>query len=72
MNDFLVFENLDTSVASNQVSIFNRWGNEVFSQPDYQNDWNGDGLSVGTYFYILQVDFKSGTETFKGSLNILR
>jgi gliding motility-associated-like protein len=72
MNDFLVFENLDISVASNQVSIFNRWGNEVFSQPDYQNDWNGDGLSVGTYFYILQVNFESGTETFKGSLNILR
>jgi len=37
--------------------IFNRWGNEVYSSENYQNDWDGtwDGkiLPDGTYFYIF-------------------
>lgn len=43
------------------LKVVNRWGQEVFSDPDYQNDWkgtgpNGDDLPEGTYFYILQLD----------------
>ena len=72
MNDFLVFQGLDANVFPNNLVVFNRWGNQVYSQDDYKNDWNGGSLSDGTYFFILQVDFNTGTETFKGSLNILR
>ncbi|HYF67294.1 MAG TPA: Ig-like domain-containing protein, partial [Ohtaekwangia sp.] len=46
------------------LEIYNRWGNLVYKNENYQNDWNGDsmyGLVVGsdvpdgTYFYKVQV-----------------
>jgi gliding motility-associated-like protein len=46
------------------VIIFNRWGNIVFEDPDYKNNWNGKSnknitgseiLPVGTYFYIITI-----------------
>lgn len=38
------------------IPIFNRWGNVVYSNEDYKNDWNGKGasgkeLEDGVYFY---------------------
>lgn len=51
------------------LSVINRWGNEVYYSPAYDNKWNGDGLSPGVYFYLL-----SGPciEKTKGSITILR
>jgi len=48
------------------LSIFNRWGNEVYANPDYQNNWEGtfDGnpLPAGTYFYFLELNDGEGTK----------
>ena len=33
------------------LKIFNRWGNLVYEQADYQNNWDGGGLNTGVYFY---------------------
>ena len=42
---------------NNQLQIFNRWGNEILSTENYQNDWkgtwNGSVVQDGTYFYVL-------------------
>ena len=43
------------------IKIYNRWGNIVFDQSPYENDWNGESsngkrLSEGQYFYILKND----------------
>jgi hypothetical protein len=40
------------------ITVFNRWGIEVFSVKNYQNDWAGKGkfgndLADGTYFYVV-------------------
>ncbi|WP_350288344.1 gliding motility-associated C-terminal domain-containing protein [uncultured Croceitalea sp.] len=51
---------------NNVLKVFNRWGNLVFEQQGYNNEWNGissgratlskeDFLPVGTYFYILDL-----------------
>lgn len=50
---------------NSQVTIINRWGDEVYRSPrPYNNDWrgtfNGEDLPVGTYFYM--VDFGTGAE----------
>ena len=58
-NDFLDIPCL-ISFPNNEIMIFNRWGDKVFEQTNYQGDWEGDrnGLPLpnGTYFYILRFD----------------
>jgi gliding motility-associated-like protein len=63
------------------VRVFNRWGNEVYSSPDYKNDWRGKGVSnfmgedvvEGTYFYVVEaVDMDGAIRKFAGSLTIVR
>ena len=56
---------------NNVLQVFNRWGNIVFEQRSYNNDWDGTSngratvqkgqqLPVGTYYYVL--DLGDGSE----------
>ncbi len=58
----------------NELVVINRWGNEVFRQKNYQNNWRGDGLNEGTYYYLLRIKKTdgSGWEVFKGYTTIIR
>ena len=58
------------------VQIFNRWGNLVFSDDDWDNQWagnnnSGDRLPAGTYFYILETAVE-GVPVFRGMVSILK
>lgn len=61
VNDELVIPGIKAYVDNN-VTIFNRWGNEVYnSEGPYLNDWtgkgkNGEELPEGTYFIVLTAD----------------
>lgn len=72
-HDVWLIENLDYYTQV-KVEIYNRWGNLVYSNDDYQNDWNGtrngDPLPGGVYFYI--VDFNDGATPASGSVTIIR
>jgi len=45
---------VEPGLLGSRLTVFNRWGERVYDNPDYQNNWNGDSLSSGVYFYILQ------------------
>jgi gliding motility-associated-like protein/uncharacterized repeat protein (TIGR01451 family) len=50
-----------------QLLILNRWGNEVYHSENYQNTWAGEGLTEGTYYYVINKKELSGKfTTFKG------
>lgn len=55
----------------NQVDIYNRWGERVYSKQGYSNTWNGAGLNSdksvpgGSYYYILRL-YGDDTEVMKG------
>ncbi len=72
VNDVFFIENIE-NYPNNIVSIFNRWGNEVFYQKSYKNDWKGTWknkpLPDGTYFYILE---DGAGKSYSGYLQILR
>ncbi|WP_421939937.1 DUF7507 domain-containing protein [Pedobacter sp.] len=58
----------------NEIRIINRWGNEVFHTNGYQNNWTGEGLNEGTYYYLLRVR-KAGNaqfEVLKGYITLIR
>ncbi len=48
------------------LSIYNRWGNEIYFNSDYKNDWegtyNGSPLPSGTYYYNLQLNDSEETK----------
>jgi len=70
-NDYLVFGNLEL-FPENELVVFNRWGNEVYSRTSYNNLWDGSNLSEGTYFYILKVKMCDEYKIFDGYITILR
>jgi len=60
--------------AENDLVIVNRWGNEVYQSNNYQNNWTGEGLNEGTYYYVLRVKESLGAEwqVFKGYITLIR
>lgn len=52
--------------------IYNRWGNLVFEDLDYNGTWNADGSPDGVYYYIVGVNKNSGMEYYSGDLTIIR
>ena len=72
VNDVFYIEGIE-NYPDNTVSVFNRWGNEVFHQKSYKNDWNGTynskALPDGTYFYILEDGVG---KSYSGYIQILR
>lgn len=78
VNDKFVVENLDNYPYS-KLEIFNRWGKKVYSNDDYKNDWTGDNLADGVYYYVLilmkevqQVGYPEWKTQFSGSVSIVR
>ena len=54
-NDVLVIDNIQL-YPGNTLTIFNRWGREVYKTANYQNDWGQEaGLAAGNYFYLLTL-----------------
>lgn len=73
-NDVLEFQGLG-KFRENTLKVFNRWGDQVYSKVNYQNDgerfdgtYKGSPLPAGTYFYVLSL--RSGE--VKQALTIVR
>lgn len=73
INDYWYIENIKY-YPQNEVTVYNIYGNVVFTKQGYNNDWsgtyNGAPLPDGTYFYVLKPDSESSA--IKGTIDILR
>ena len=70
-NDFFDLQLLNVKM----LSIFNRYGVKVYSQPNYTNQWigqsnSGQELPDGTYYYV--IDFDNDRPTTVGWIYINR
>lgn len=74
VNDTFVIPCLENGETA-QLIVFNRWGDEVFRNPLYKNEWDGtwknQNLPTGTYFYVLQYD-DLGVEIVRGYVYLQR
>ena len=66
------YEPLSSYYERADLTIFNRWGRIVYQSSDYQNDWDGGGLSDGTYFYVLKCHGLKNDATYQGSVMIIK
>ena len=53
-----------------RLQVFSRWGQKVFDSPVYHNEWGGEGLPAGIYYYLLGGN--DGTTRVKGWVEIVR
>lgn len=37
------------------LKVFNRWGVKVYESADYRNDWGGEGVETGIYYYHVTL-----------------
>ena len=80
INDFFVIPGIEY-YPSNELIIFNRWGNEVYRSVNYQNDWDGtsqsnlnvggEELPTGTYYYLFDPK-TDGVDIQKGFIYLKR
>lgn len=75
-NDFWEILGID-AFPDNSVSLFTRWGQEVFTLSSYSEEkfWDGtmrsgSKASEGVYYYI--IDLGDGSELIRGTLNLIR
>ena len=66
------YEPLNRYYESSELTIFNRWGRIVYHSKDYQNNWDGDNLPDGTYFYVLKCHGLKNDATYNGSVMIVK
>lgn len=72
-NDFFVIKGLlDGGYPDTELAIYNRWGKKVYSRINYQNDFGGDDLADGVYFFIFKARGILREMEQKGSLQIMR
>ncbi len=74
---WIVTNNGGNCVEKVFVTVFNRYGNVVYKNDNYQNDWNGtyNGKPVadGTYYYAISYRLiNGGSAILKGDVTILR
>ena len=84
VNDELIIDGLtDEFYAYSNMSIFNRWGDEVYRNGSYGIDgswWSGtsthqnDELNEGLYFYVLKLGNKvtMSEESYQGTIHLYR
>jgi hypothetical protein len=84
-NDTWEVDNLEL-YSSGELTVFNRWGREVYSNSRYRNDFSGEGLGNGLYFYTFTLnsfdftdasrqptgDFKPVTRQYRGMVSVVR
>jgi gliding motility-associated-like protein len=79
---FMVFARASSVAQVRTFSVFNRWGEEVFSAAgfapnDPQYGWDGifrgQPMNAAVLVYYAEIEFVDGsTEIFKGEVNLLR
>ena len=73
-NDLFVIPGINKDNAAS-IKIYNRWGNIVYENSNYENDWDGtnkDGNDLPEATYFVIIEFLSSGESINGYLDLRR
>jgi len=61
---------LDPRLTDAALTLFNRWGEMIYSNPEYKNDWSAEHASPGVYYYTIYD--QCADQKLKGWLHVVR
>ena len=67
-NEMLYFKYLEY-FGTNSLKVYDRWGQIVYQKENYANDWVPNGVSDGTYYYLLVVE---NGDNYPGFLQVIK
>jgi gliding motility-associated-like protein len=68
-----VFKITSTGLKDLNCTIFNRWGNKLYTIETVTGTWDGSGFADGTYFYVLIANGMDGKEyKQQGTVDLFR
>ena len=70
-NDLFTIKNL-MDWNNRSITIMNRWGQVVYQNPNYNNDWDGGKVADGVYFGILTISDDNLNEQHPFNVTVLR
>ncbi|WP_187264612.1 gliding motility-associated C-terminal domain-containing protein [Pontibacter beigongshangensis] len=71
LNDYFGMPTLPANVCTGSfqnITIFNRWGKEVYSSTEQGFRWDGKHVNAGVYYYV--IDYR--TNKFKGAVTLVK
>ena len=75
-NDFFRIANLEDDVDAVHISIFNRWGEQVYSargNRGWDGMYKGEPAPPEVYIYVITIECKDGdNRVFKGDLTLIK
>ncbi|MFC5269278.1 gliding motility-associated C-terminal domain-containing protein [Adhaeribacter terreus] len=66
-NDAFIYKGIQPNTS---LKIYNRWGVLLKAYDNYDNSFKGEGISDGTYYYIVKEP--NGGKSYKGWFEIVR
>jgi gliding motility-associated-like protein len=67
-NEYFVINNISPEA---ELQIYDRWGKLVYRSAPYENNWDGNGIANGVYFYSLRKADQCQAE-YKGWIEVIR
>lgn len=68
-NDFFI---IPQELLGTKLKVYNRWGNLVYKDDNYQNNWDANNIKTDLLFYTIEHDNSCYTNPIKGNLSILK
>jgi gliding motility-associated-like protein len=61
---------------NNEVEVYNRWGELLYSKKGYDNTWDGSykgkPLPIGTYYYVVKLNDPDYPDAYTGPITIFK
>ena len=70
INDSFSIENMEL-YPNSRLTIYNRWGKKIYETGHYRNDWKGENVPEGIYYYTLKIADSKSSE-MAGMVCIIR
>ncbi|MCL6258909.1 gliding motility-associated C-terminal domain-containing protein [Aquiflexum sp. TKW24L] len=59
--------------AKREIVILNRFGDHLYENSNYENDWSAEGIVGGTYFFVFRgTDTEGKVHEFKGWIQVIK